>query len=136
MSPLAAYHRALAAGEVEADPGQVRAVEALQRVFDELLDSGASPEPGWFERLKNLVQPSAPPSVPGLYLWGGVGRGKTWLMDRFFAALPFSEKRREHFHTFMRRIHAGAGNPPGGAGRAQARSVPGAYPRAGRRRKF
>jgi cell division protein ZapE len=53
----------------------------------------------------------------GLYLWGGVGRGKTWLMDAFFDKLPFSDKKRQHFHAFMRWIHksiqkhAGVKNP-------------------------
>ncbi len=43
----------------------------------------------------------------GLWLWGGVGRGKTFLVDQFFAGLPFAEKRREHFHRFMQEVHAG-----------------------------
>ena len=43
--------------------------------------------------------------VKGLYFWGGVGRGKTYLMDNFYESLPFDEKMRAHFHRFMRRVH-------------------------------
>ncbi len=43
--------------------------------------------------------------VKGLYFWGGVGRGKTYLVDTFFEALPFKEKVRTHFHRFMKRVH-------------------------------
>ena len=48
-----------------------------------------------------------PKTVPGLYLWGGVGIGKTFLLDCFYASLPFTNKHRIHFHAFMREIHAG-----------------------------
>jgi cell division protein ZapE len=50
--------------------------------------------------------PRARPPLRGLYLWGGVGRGKTFLVDEFFAELPVREKRREHFHRFMQDVHA------------------------------
>ncbi len=50
--------------------------------------------------------PRARPPLRGLYLWGGVGRGKTFLVDEFFAELPAREKRREHFHRFMHDVHA------------------------------
>jgi cell division protein ZapE len=50
--------------------------------------------------------PRTPAPLRGLYLWGGVGRGKTFLVDEFFAELPMREKRREHFHRFMQDVHA------------------------------
>ena len=50
--------------------------------------------------------PRARAPLRGLYLWGGVGRGKTFLVDEFFAELPVREKRREHFHRFMQDMHA------------------------------
>lgn len=55
--------------------------------------------------LPGKPRPVAP--LRGLYLWGGVGRGKTFLVDEFFAELPIVEKRREHFHRFMQDVHAG-----------------------------
>ena len=105
MTPLQRYRHDLDHGGFEADPAQLVAAEHLQQVYEALL---ATPEPrdvSLFGRLKDLMadKPSAP--VTGLYLWGGVGRGKTWLMNAFHDALPFSEKRREHFHHFMQRIH-------------------------------
>jgi predicted ATPase len=50
--------------------------------------------------------PRARTPLRGLYLWGGVGRGKTFLVDEFFAELPVREKRREHFHRLMQDVHA------------------------------
>lgn len=55
--------------------------------------------------LPGKPRPIAP--LRGLYLWGGVGRGKTFLVDEFFAELPIREKRREHFHRLMQDVHAG-----------------------------
>jgi cell division protein ZapE len=88
--------RALARPGFTADAAQARAAEALQRVHDELL---ARPP------RRRLGAPRWPP-VAGLYLWGSVGRGKTWLMDAFHDALPFTQKRRTHFHRFMLEVHA------------------------------
>ncbi|MFN2350097.1 MAG: cell division protein ZapE [Thioalkalivibrio sp.] len=83
------------------DPAQKRAVLRLQRVRDGLIAPAATPS-----LMARLLKRRAPrPVVPGLYLWGGVGRGKTYLVDRFFESLPFQDKQRLHFHRFMQRVH-------------------------------
>ena len=96
LSPAERYARDLQRPGFTADPAQARAVAALQGVCDALL---AKPPR---KRLGKLRWPR----VDGLYLWGSVGRGKTWLMDGFHEALPFSRKRRTHFHRFMLEVHA------------------------------
>lgn len=96
ITPRARYEADLRDGRIVADPAQAHAVDALQRVYDELV--GSPPK----KRLGKLRWAR----VPGLYLWGGVGRGKTYLMDAFFESLPFTRKRRTHFHRFMQEVHA------------------------------
>jgi cell division protein ZapE len=90
----AAYDRRLAAGALVADPGQADALAALERLEAEL---GQARPPALFR---------AADPVAGVYLWGPVGRGKSMLMDLFFAAAPIDAKRRVHFHVFMARVHA------------------------------
>ncbi|MDX1443853.1 MAG: cell division protein ZapE [Gammaproteobacteria bacterium] len=104
-SPAARYEADLAREGFAADPAQARAVEALQALWLDLQDA---PHPSLFDRLKSALQPGPVEREPvtGLYLWGGVGRGKTYLMDAFFHSLPFAEKRRQHFHRFMYDVHA------------------------------
>jgi cell division protein ZapE len=80
------------------DPAQAHAVAALDLLYQHLLQRPPLP---WWRRL--LGQRQAP--VKGLYLWGSVGRGKTWLMDCFYDCLPFPEKCRLHFHRFMQLVH-------------------------------
>lgn len=109
-TPEAAYHRALTAG-FEHDPAQAAAVAELTRLQQALLVPRSAPaaRSGWAARWLRRGRPAAPvPAVPGLYLWGGVGRGKTWLMDLFFESLPETGrgKQRLHFHRFMQSIHA------------------------------
>ncbi|CAB0150528.1 Cell division protein ZapE [Pseudidiomarina piscicola] len=104
ITPLMKYEQDLASGGFSPDAAQKRAVEALQRLYDDLICYHQSQGDGWLSKLKSLF--GASPSVPqGLYFWGGVGRGKTYLVDTFFDTLPFDEKLRVHFHRFMHRIH-------------------------------
>ena len=94
--PSALYAQGVTQRRWQDDPAQRAVLAALDRIHAEL----SAPTPLW-KRI--LGQPVA---VRGLYLWGEVGRGKTFLVDLFFAALPFEEKLRLHFHHFMRRVHA------------------------------
>ncbi|HEY7774006.1 MAG TPA: cell division protein ZapE [Marinagarivorans sp.] len=110
LTPVQRYQQDLASEGFVRDAAQAEAVEALQAVYDRLM---AQPELSWWQKLLgHQVSP-----VKGLYMWGGVGRGKTYLMDVFFDALPFERKMRTHFHRFMRRVHkdltvlAGEKNP-------------------------
>lgn len=77
------------------------AVAKLDALYQELVKA---PDTGLISRL--FAKQKAQTPIRGLYFWGGVGRGKTYLMDIFFDALPFEQKMRLHFHRFMRRVHA------------------------------
>lgn len=103
-SPLARYQKDLQRPGFTRDAAQARAVEALQALFEQLVRA-EQPQSPW-QRLRRRVLNRHPEPVPGLYLWGGVGRGKTYLMDNFYETLPFERKLRVHFHRFMRRVHA------------------------------
>ena len=121
--PVANLALRRAAGEIHADPVQERIVLRLQAVHDELTARAAHPaRPGLLVRL-GLARAPKPVSGPhGLYIWGPVGRGKSMLMDLFFADAPVARKRRVHFHEFMlevqERLHrrreklAAEGAPP------------------------
>ncbi len=97
--PLVIYESRLADGGYKADPAQRKAIKELDRIWMELT---AHPVSGWWSKIRGKQRKP----VAGLYLWGGVGRGKTWLMDIFFDSLPGHDKQRIHFHRFMARIHA------------------------------
>lgn len=111
LSPLSRYQQALDAGEYQADEVQRRAVTQLDRIYQALLQKPAVGAPagglrGKLSRLLGKGGETAPQRpVQGLYMWGGVGRGKTWLMDMFFHSLPGDRKMRLHFHRFMLRVH-------------------------------
>ncbi|GMQ54326.1 cell division protein ZapE [Halopseudomonas aestusnigri] len=100
MSPLERYKADLQRPDFFHDPAQERAVQHLQRLFDDLIRS-ENERTGFFGRFRKRK----PEPVKGLYFWGGVGRGKTYLVDTFFDALPFERKMRTHFHRFMQRVH-------------------------------
>lgn len=86
------------------DPAQEQAVKHLQRLYDDLI--AARQSRGVKRKLKRLLQRGPQQTtIQGLYFWGGVGRGKTYLVDTFFNALPFERKWRVHFHRFMHRVH-------------------------------
>jgi cell division protein ZapE len=100
-----AYHQQLRERGFDSDPGQLHALAALDALRGRLIE--ANPSSGLVARwLGGILKPSPPKPLTGLYLWGGVGRGKTWLMDLFFESLPFAERRRLHFHRFMHEVHA------------------------------
>ncbi|MGE5625776.1 MAG: cell division protein ZapE, partial [Bacillota bacterium] len=99
QTPLQRYEADLTRLGFVRDPAQREAAQALDGVYGRLLDG--TPR-GWWRRWVGR----STASVQGLYLWGGVGRGKTWLMDCFFDCLPFDDKLRLHFHRFMHEVHA------------------------------
>ena len=100
--PLEAYRRLEEAGEVSADDAQLMALGHLSMLRDELLREPPA-KPSLLGRMLGRSPPQR--QTKGLYFWGGVGRGKTFVMDLFFDALPFEDKLRLHFHRFMRRVH-------------------------------
>jgi cell division protein ZapE len=96
---LSLYEERVGSRGFVADPSQRRAVERLQRLYEE-----------WSEykqrRSSTLKRMLVHPALPkGVYLWGPVGRGKSFLMDAFYLCVPLVRKRRVHFHHFMREIH-------------------------------
>lgn len=95
--PWDRYQQALAQG-FQSDPAQAQVVRLLQQRFEQL---SQPQQVRWWQRLSGH-QANA---VTGLYLWGGVGRGKTWMMDLFFHCLPGTAKKRFHFHQFMHALH-------------------------------
>ena len=110
-SPLARYEQALSQGEFRPDDVQREAITRLDAIQQGLIARKPAPEPaakGLFGRLSKLMtkeKNSSEAPVRGLYMWGGVGRGKTWVMDLFFQSIPGDRKLRLHFHRFMLRVH-------------------------------
>jgi cell division protein ZapE len=106
MTPIELYRKDLERDDFSYDAAQEMAVTHLQRLYDDLVaewqaSKNRSAIGKMFFGLSN--KPKVP--IQGVYFWGGVGRGKTYLVDTFYDALPFKRKMRTHFHRFMQRVH-------------------------------
>ncbi|WP_111859789.1 cell division protein ZapE [Acinetobacter sp. CFCC 10889] len=98
VSPAERYAQALSSGQFLPDEAQAQAVHELDRVWQELIHRYKASKKA-FRRFRRQTSPK------GVYMWGGVGRGKTWLMDQFYESVPFRRKTRMHFHHFMQYVH-------------------------------
>jgi len=99
MNVVEFYQHALDKRGFIADEAQMRAVERLQIAYDEWVAYKN-------RRTNKLMRLINPPEIPrGVYMWGGVGRGKSFLMDSFYSVVPVKRKTRIHFHEFMRGVH-------------------------------
>ena len=107
--PLPRYRQLVASGEIDADPAQRAAVEKLQLLSMRLADynphAGKQVALGWLGFGRKAAK--ADKRLAGVYIYGGVGRGKSMLMDLFFQTAPVRRKRRVHFHAFMQEVQAG-----------------------------
>ncbi len=101
MTPWQKYQQDLQRDDFQYDAAQENAVKHLQRLYDDLIAAWQY-QPNLLQRLfgKSSMAP-----VKGVYFWGGVGRGKTYLVDTFYECLPTERKMRVHFHRFMHRVH-------------------------------
>ena len=105
MTPWQRYQKDLERPDFQKDSAQEDAVKRLQSLYDKLVEAErdrTKPKAKLFRKLKKGKEEP----VKGLYFWGGVGRGKTYLMDTFYESLPFDRKMRVHFHRFMQRVHS------------------------------
>ena len=104
MTPLERYQKDLERDDFSYDAAQEMAVKHLQRLYDDMVGAWeSSQKKGSVGKMFSRNKKKTP--VMGLYFWGGVGRGKTYLVDTFYEALPFRRKMRTHFHRFMQRVH-------------------------------
>lgn len=110
ISPLLCYQQTLSKGDYQPDDVQRDAITRLDTIWQQFtLQKPEKVSGGLRARFGQLLGKSRTSAVQepvqGLYMWGGVGRGKTWLMDMFFQSLPGERKLRLHFHRFMLRVH-------------------------------
>jgi cell division protein ZapE len=102
MTPLQKYQQDLSRDDFQYDAAQEFAVLQLQRLYEDFVSHNTKSASLW-QRLLRQVPANVP--LTGLYFWGGVGRGKTYLVDTFYDCLPGKRKMRIHFHRFMHRVH-------------------------------
>ncbi len=102
LTPLKKYQQDLQRDDFSHDAAQEEAVKLLDDLFHRLLKRNAK-SGSLLSKLMSAF--STPEPEKGLYFWGGVGRGKTYLVDTFFDCLPFDKKKRLHFHRFMHEVH-------------------------------
>ncbi|WP_394172713.1 cell division protein ZapE [Thalassotalea litorea] len=107
LTPIQKYQQDLQRDDFSFDAAQENAIKHLQRLYDDLMVQPVAVSgfkkvwSGW----KKVYSKDKTSPVKGLYFWGGVGRGKTYLVDTFYDCLPFDDKMRVHFHRFMHRVH-------------------------------
>lgn len=102
-TPFEHYSQDLAQGTIQPERAQEETIKALESVYGQIVDCWRESE-GLFGSLLGQKK-KAIRQIKGLYLWGGVGRGKTYLMDIFYQCLPGERKMRMHFHRFMQMVH-------------------------------
>lgn len=98
MTPIEYYQEQCKKGQIVEDIQQLKVLDYLQKIHGDLIREQR-------KRVKFFSALRKPKLIQGLYIWGGVGIGKTFLMDCFYHCLPFPEKKRQHFHQFMQWIH-------------------------------
>ena len=107
MNPIDRYQSDITRGKTSRDLAQLQALEKLSELQEEINGLPAN-SPAWWQRMLNSLSARDPRghAIKGLYLWGGVGRGKTYLMDLFYSCVADDRKIRTHFHRFMQSIHS------------------------------
>ena len=100
LTPFERYQTFIKSNQLYPDPVQEQAVFYTQTLYQQLINTPRY-RTHWLNKL--LKRPI--PLVPGLYLYGAIGRGKSWVVDNFYYCLPFKDKQRLHYHDFMLKVH-------------------------------
>lgn len=100
MNPIQQYQQAIQSGAFIHDPQQEMVMQALQHLYEQIIEQEKK---SILQNIKSMFKQKNRPQ--GLYIWGSVGAGKTWLMDMFYHCLPENKKFRLHFHHFMQQVH-------------------------------